>query len=335
MFQSARLKLTFWYVLISIIISLVFSVVLFLFLHRELGRSVRRLELRQEILQDLAPPDVPRLKVNQQVIEGAENRIKLQLIYVNMIVLAVSALAGYFLAGRTLKPIKQMVDEQNRFVADASHELRTPLTGLKTAIEVNLRDKKLNLQQAKSILKENLADVDRIKKLSDNLLALVKLQRFSSQEKKTKVSLKNILVEALNRSIYLAKTKKIIIKSSLEEVTIYGDVERLTDLFVIFLDNAIKYSQDKKEVFLDLKSTDHYGEVKIKDQGTGIEKDELSHIFDRFYRVDKSRTHNKTEGYGLGLAIAKEIIRNHKGTVAVESDLGKGTIFTIRLPRVK
>ncbi|MDE2590442.1 MAG: hypothetical protein KGL95_12355, partial [Patescibacteria group bacterium] len=162
MFQSARLKLTTWYLLIIMVISLAFSFVIYAGSTNEYGRLLRMQKFHQDhpefqlrILQgnniqiEQLPEPSP---VDTQVIEDAEFRLLERLGIVNLIILVLSAGAGYFLAGRTLKPIKQMVDDQNRFITDASHELNTPLTSLRTGIEVNLRDKKLTLSKAKEVL---------------------------------------------------------------------------------------------------------------------------------------------------------------------------------------
>jgi two-component system, OmpR family, sensor histidine kinase CiaH len=335
MFRSARLKLTLWYVLISMVISVAFSIILFSLIHAELGREYQRLEIREERLHAIDPFNNPPPQLNQQVLEGAENRLKLELLYANLLVLALSGLAGYFLAGRTLKPIQKMVQDQNRFIADASHELRTPLTALKTAIEVNLRDKKISLPQVKIVLKENLADVDNLKRLSDNLLSLASLQQSDYRQKKETVSLKKVIKLAMAKIIYLADKKNIEITSKIEEVSVIGDSNRLMEMVLIFLDNAIKYSSEKTTINIELKLINSLAEIVIKDEGIGINNKDLPHIFDRFYRADISRSKNKTDGYGLGLAIAKGIIVSHEGKVTVESQINKGTIFTIHLPTKK
>jgi signal transduction histidine kinase len=291
----------------------------------------RRFELRISRMRDLNPNFIPDDDIPRFDRETTEQSIILNLFYVNLWILVMSSLAGYFLAGRTLTPIKEMVDKQNQFVADASHELRTPLTALQTAIEVNLRDKSLNLKQAKDILKENLDDVERLKNLSNNLLTLTKLNANDSYILE-KVSLNEVIEQAIREVSYLAKNKKIEIKTSLKDVTISGDKSRLKELFVIFLDNAIKYSNNDQPISVKsfVKGTSVY--VDVKDKGIGIDKNDLPHIFERFYRADTSRSHSQNEGYGLGLAIAKRIVDIHKGDIQVVSELNKGTTFTVVLP---
>jgi signal transduction histidine kinase len=329
MFESARIKLTLWYVLISMIISVIFSVTIFTILNRQLVENERRVEMRMRIMQDDNPFFIPDYQAIRQDEERVENSLKLNLLYINLLILIASSTAGYFMAGKVLEPIKESVEKQNQFVADASHELRTPLTALQTAIEVNLRDKKLTLPQAKTVLQENLHDVNNLRSLSDNLLVLARIQNQQIQ-KMAAVSLKEIVQQAINNVTYLAKGKNISFDTSLLDITIVGEKDRLIQMFVIFFDNAIKYSPPKRTILVDTKKTNSQAIIMIKDEGLGIEQEDLPHIFERFYRADKSRS--GAEGYGLGLAIAKEIIDVHKGTVDITSKIKKGTTVFIKLP---
>ena len=224
-----------------------------------------------------------------------------------------------------------MVDKQNQFVADASHELRTPITALKTAVEVSLRDKNLDIKQAKEVLNANLEDVNRLIALADGLLTLATLNTNNKQVLE-ELSLTKVIKEAVNSIKYLGKQKQVKIETTLSEILLVGDREKLIKLFVIFLDNAIKYSPANTVIRITAIKKDAKAQVSISDQGEGIDAKDLPHIFERFYRADKSRSKTKVEGYGLGLAIAKEILDLYKGTVAVESRSGQGTTFTINLP---
>src|SRR6266699_1117405 len=136
MFHSARLKLTAWYLLIIIIVTMVFSFIIYQFILQEVERSLHVQQMRQlrtEIEEGLPPPSFPP-PLDPQLLEDAKDRIKLMLGGIDILIFFLSGIAGYFLAGRTLRPIQVMVDEQNRFITDASHELNTPLTSLRTSI---------------------------------------------------------------------------------------------------------------------------------------------------------------------------------------------------------
>lgn len=332
MFKIARIKLTAWYLLIIMSISILFSLAIFYILNNEIDDSYRRLahryfDLNQQFFSVYPPP-----QLDLSAWEEAKNRIKLELIYINLVILVVSATAGYFLAGRTLKPIKTMVGEQTRFVADSSHELRTPLTSLMTSIEVGLRNKKLNLSQAKALLKSNLEDVNNLKSMSDDLLILARADDSINGKNFQLLAVPEVVDEAIKKVFSLAKKKDIKINQKVEDIEIAGSKDELVRLLVIFLDNAIKYSKSKSQVLIKTFSTDHQIKISIQDFGIGISEEDLPYIFDRFFRVDKSRS--ETEGYGLGLAIAQKIIKKYKGEILVESKLNKGTNFTIILPIV-
>ncbi len=330
MFTSARFKLTAWYLLIIMLISLSFSFVIYKSLTSELDR-VERMQ-RQRQLQQL-PSELslryPRA-IDPEIIDETKNRLIMRLILTNLGIFIMAGVAGYFLAGRTLRPIKEMVDEQNRFITDASHELRTPITSLKSEIEVNLRDKKLPIL-AKEILESNLEDVNNLQTLSDNLIRLSQFQKGNGTIFEN-ISLTDVITESVKKVGALAKHKNITIKNNVKNVLIEGDNMSLKELFVIFLDNAIKYSNKNTIITLNSRKTDHSVVVEIKDQGMGISKEDLPHLFDRFYRADLSRGKDSVPGYGLGLSIAKQIIEKHKGSIKVESEESGGTTFFIKLP---
>lgn len=343
MFQRARLKLTVWYLLIIMLISLSFSAFIYNVLTFEFNRILQREQLRREgqlptsssgffLFRD----DMPRRGIriappNPEVIQEAKNRLGYILGLINLGIFAIAGASGYFLAGKTLRPIKEMVDEQNRFITDASHELRTPLTSLKSEIEVNLRDKDLNIKQAKKLLESNLEEVNNLQSLSDGLIKLAQYQKANGIVL-DKVNLSDISKEAIRKVINLAKHNKIAIKNSIKDFIIEADKQKLTEMLVVFLDNAIKYSPSNTTVTLSCEKHENSVVIDIKDQGIGIEKDEIQNLFDRFYRGDRSRSKQNIEGYGLGLSIAKQIVDKHKGSIKVDSEVNKGTTFSVYLP---
>lgn len=348
MFRSTRIKLTAWYLLIIMTISLSFSGVIYKETVVELERGFRRVDLRHRA-EELGiplprffsgrPEDLPsRLRETApryffvEDLEETKKRLAFYLFLVNATILGVSALAGYFLAGKTLKPIEKILEEQKRFVADASHELRTPLTALKTSMEVALRDNKMSLPQVKKVLRSNLEDIDSLKTLSDNLLSLTHYQSNGRNLIFNKINMAEVIKKAGQKILPLAKKKGIDLKIKIENQTIQANQESLEEMILIFLDNAVKFTQAKGKIKVIGKTDKKYFSLKISDTGIGIAKKELPYIFDRFYRADQSRSKEKVLGFGLGLSLAKRIIEIHKGTVEVESVSGKGTTFTIKLP---
>ena len=134
------------------------------------------------------------------------------------------------------------------------------------------------------------------------------------------------------RGMLLAKTKKITISQHVPAISLDGNPGTLCELLVILLDNAIKYSNKNTTVSVLAEQTDHHIRIEVIDQGSGIEEKELPLLFNRFYRSDKSRTQSATQGYGLGLAIAKQIVQKHHGTISVKSVVDQGSTFTIEFP---
>lgn len=314
MFKVARLKLTGWYLLIITLISIGFSLGIYRIMTVELDRMERIRRPRFEENFPLPP------------LEEIKQRIKLSLIITNLIILSGAAAMAWFLSGKTLHPIKEMVEEQNRFISDAAHELKTPLTALKAEIEVSLRNKKINLAQAKKLLRSNLEEVNKLQSLSENLLRLSQNPNINQEM----VNLRPVSEEAVKKVKPLAEKKQIKIINQVKG-WVKGDQTALTELLVIFLDNALKYSPKKSTIWLETSKKDKTMEIRIKDQGIGISQKDLPHLFKRFYRADQSRSKNKANGYGLGLAIAKKIMDQHKGIIKVDSKINQGTTFKLVL----
>jgi signal transduction histidine kinase len=147
------------------------------------------------------------------------------------------------------------------------------------------------------------------------------------------VSLSEIIHHTIEKLRPLSLKKQIEISENIEKMSMEGNEKSLTELCIILLDNAIKYSPEKATVSLTAINKDAKIEVTVQDSGVGIAKENIPHIFDRFYRVDTSRTKQHIPGYGLGLSIAKRIVTLHQGTIHVASTPGKGTTFTIIFPK--
>src|SRR3989344_4714002 len=309
-FINARLKLTFWYVLIIMLVTSLFSAVIYKALTFEIGRG-----LRMQALRYVHREYIVSIEEDDNLFQEIKRRIIFNLILVNAGVLTVSGFAAYFLAGRTLAPIEAAMDEQKRFVADASHELRTPLTALKTEIEVFLRDKKLDLKESKKLLQSNLEEVDKMQSLSNYLLSFLKYED----------GIKKLEFEEVD----LAQVAGIAIEKDLREVIVNGNSISLVELATILLDNAIKYSHNGSKIKVITEKIGKHGVVSVKDFGIGIKHSEIPFVFKRFYRADSSRSKDKVDGYGLGLSIAKSIADLHYAKITVESETGKGSLFKV------
>jgi len=323
MFKQARLKLTAWYLLIIMVISISFSGVIYGMVSQEIDRFIHSPRFR---IEEISMEDQDTLLAESQ------SRLILSLIEINGIILIISGTLGYILAGKTLSPIQKMLEEQKRFVGDASHELRTPLTALKAMLEVGLRDKKMDIKEARELISESIEETDKLKNLSDSLLELV---RENGNEQKLifeKVKVAEVIGEAIKKISNNAKKKNIKIISMVNGTTVKGNKDKLAELLVILLDNAIKYSPEKSRIKISAKKGQRQVIIKVKDQGQGIVEKDLPHIFERFYRADSARGRQGEGGYGLGLAIAKKIAEEHGGRILVSSETGKGSEFKIILP---
>lgn len=345
MFYSARLKLTLYYLVIIMLISISFSVFIYTTLGAEFNRVINIHSLHQQGLwtppqdktifffraEEPLPKKVIFPPADPEVLQEAKQRLLHTLMLVNLTILGISGAAGYFLAGKTLQPIADVLHAQQRFITDASHELRTPITVLKSETEVTLRSSKITLAEAKNQLTSNLEEINKLHMLVDSLIKLAAYPQTNNHGLLVKSSLGDIVASAIKQVASLAKQKQIIITNTIKNT--YADVEKTTikELFVILLDNAIKYNPKGTKVAVTAKKHTQYIEITVSDNGIGINNNDLPYIFDRFYRANTSRTKSISEGYGLGLSIAKEIIERHKGELRVTSDMGKGTVFTIKL----
>lgn len=322
------IKLTVGYLAIVMTISIGFSVVLYQISANQLHRGLRRpaIGVDAELPQFFDLYERTRL----QQIFLAENELRSNLIFFNVFVLLAGGGISYFLAKRTIRPIEDALESQKRFTADASHELRTPLTAMQTEIEVALRDPKLKPAEARALLGSNLDEVVRIRGLVDALLSLA---RQGGVDKQSAVPIDEVIDTAIARVKKLAQAKRITFVTELAPMRVSLDPASIEEVLVILLDNAVKYSPEKTTVLVRLRQARERVCIEVIDQGIGIDAVDLPHVFERFYRGDKSRTKQGVEGFGLGLSIAKQIVDAHKGTISVQSKPGK-TTFRVILPRV-
>lgn len=218
---------------------------------------------------------------------------------------------------------------QRRLFEDLSHDLKTPLTILKGEFEVVLK-KMRSQEEYETILKSSLEEVNKIIHLADNLLMLASIEARKIIQERREIDLNLLVQGTVNRVKKLAEAKNV--ELSLVQnagMTIKGDEQQLKQLFVNLLDNAIKYTGSGGRVTITIGRTSGSASVTITDNGIGMSKDQADHIFDRFYRIDKSRTE---QGFGLGLSIVKSVIDSHSGAIKVDSAPSRGTTFTVLLP---
>lgn len=244
--------------------------------------------------------------------------------------------------------LDQSFRQIKQFSSDASHELKTPLTILKGEVEVMLR-KERTPQEYQQILKSNLEEINRMSQIVEDLLILSKTDTGEIRLNKEDISLTGILNEVVAQMDRLAKTKRLHLSTSNhhQDIHIFGDALRIRELFINLIENGIKYTEEGGSIHIGLEKESElsvgnqsdwmkrekgqFAKIIVADTGIGIAKENLGKIFDRFFRVDKARSREQG-GSGLGLSICKWIVEAHQGEIKVESELGKGSSFTVILP---
>ncbi len=331
-------RLTAWYVLILACICLSYSLTVYHFAYNQIADSLRHqyAELHPEQSQPPKPPpaepidgdaDVP-LEVHGN-LEAASHNLVAELLYINTVIVCFGGAVSYWFAKRTVRPIEESLEAQSRFTADASHELRTPLAVMQMELELAQDDPKLTLTDAKALLGSSLEEVAKLRALADGLLQLAQIDR---PLPKGPVSLARVASVAALNVAGQARGRDMHVRNETRAVLVRAHETSLIELVSLLLDNAIKYSPDGSEVTLRTHVSGRHADISVADVGRGIPPKDLSRIFDRFYRADKSRTGQDVTGHGLGLSIAKRIVELQDGRIKVTSKVGEGTTFTVSLP---
>jgi signal transduction histidine kinase len=230
---------------------------------------------------------------------------------------------------QTLSRLENLFITQRRFVADVGHELRTPLTVIKGNVTLLRRMGCVDEESMSGI--EN--EVDRLTRMVGDLLLLAQAESGKLPLDKRVVELDTLLLEVLQQTRVLAQGHLEMRLGDIDQVLVCGDRDRLKQVLLNLIGNAIKYTPAGGEVVTGLGKVGERARIIISDNGPGIPADELPYIFERFYRIEKSRTRSSDgKGYGLGLSIAYWIVRHHDGQIDVDSKEGQGTTFCIWLP---
>lgn len=277
----------------------------------------------------LPPPGVIasiEIRRGPTIEEVREDLIE-SLVFMNIILLLLAILASNGLARLTLRPLKRAYDEQSRFIADASHELRTPLAIMHIEFENELHDG--ISEKDKKKIESYLEEVNRMNKIVQDLLLLSKMENPQSKIEQTHINISSLVAGVCQRLQSFATSYSVVLdfKTENEKLSILGS-EQITHAFTNLIQNAIIYNKPDGKVSVQILDKKNEIEILIKDTGIGMSSQDVSRIFDRFYRVDKSRA-RKSGGSGLGLSIAKHLIESMKGTISIESELEKGTTISV------
>lgn len=229
---------------------------------------------------------------------------------------------------QTMERLENLFNSQNRFITDVSHELRTPLTVIKGNVGLM---KRLGCGDEES-LDSISAEVDRLTRLVGDLLLLAQAETGHLPLEFQVVELDTIFLEVFGQMKMLAGQRIDLKIADLDQIRVKGDPDRLKQVIVNLVANAIQHTPASGEVQITLAKTDGMGLFQVSDTGPGIAAEDLPFIFERFYRGEKSRKREKGSGFGLGLSIARWIVNNHQGKIEVESQVGEGTTFRVYLP---
>jgi two-component system sensor histidine kinase CiaH len=320
MFESATLKLTAWFLLILMSLSLLFSIIIYQISTNELRDRLGG--YTSQIESNHTPIKLePAIRIHE--IDKANINLLVALFYANVVILGVGGVLSYLTARRMLLPIEVAHEAQSRFTSDASHELRTPLAVMKSELEVALRDPSLTKNDMQELLESNLEEVNRLSSLSETLLQL-------SRHDYAALEMKRVNFAEIIRSVLKAHKlpkDRVLQTISAKKIYVQGNQNSLTELIIILLDNALRYSPDDSTISIDVAEHKDTVTFTISNTGEGISPRDLPHVFERFYRADASRSGGK--GFGLGLSLAKKIADLHDASLNITSEPGKTTGVTV------
>jgi len=312
----ARLSLTRYYILTLALIAALYSTALFY------------------ALKDSISEDFEETFQNETVRAAAQkkalDKVREEILLVDLALLGGVGLLSYALAGRTLKPVAKALEDQKRFSSDASHELRTPLAVMKMDLEVALKSRELTVEEARAVLRSNLEEIDRMAALVEDLLLVSR-----GQAKKIafeKVDLAALAGRVVERMRPLAGEKGLSLSFPPGQGTVRGNPALLERMATNIIQNAISYtpSGGRAEV---LVAAEKSGVLfRVSDTGAGIAPENLARVSDRFHMNGKTEG---TRGAGLGLSMVKEIAGLHGGTLRIESELGAGTKVFVTIPEYR
>jgi signal transduction histidine kinase len=321
-FHAARLRLTLVYAALLAAILGISSFLTYVTFSQRLERGPVMARIRQ--IEKVEHENTPKEETDELLSV---------LLFSNGILLILASGLSYWLAGITLRPIQQAYERQKHFMGDASHELRTPLAILRTDIENALSSSKKG-KPVEADLSGSIEEVDRMTGLVGDLLMLSRTEEAGhAAMQNNQVDISKLAVTTAKRLAGYAQKHEVTLMSEVVEsgLRVRGDEELLLKALGNLVKNAIDYNRPRGSVTISAKKIGNEACVTVADTGIGMSEEEISHVFDRFYRADQSRS-RKMGGSGLGLPIVKAIADQHGGKVSMESLPDKGTTVSLRIP---
>lgn len=264
-----------------------------------------------------------------------DNEVLRRLIVISITIYIISLvfvfIISLFLANMSLRPIINAWEKQKAFTADASHELRTPLTVITTNLDIVLDNKDETVKSQDKWLKNIKLETTRMTKLIEDLLFLARSDAKKSKLNAVNFNISNTISQSIVPFEPVCIKHKITFSSHIErDITFLGNEGSISQLITILVDNAIKHTPPGGAIDIKVIKIKNKVELTVSDTGEGIAPEHIGKIFERFYKIDKSRS-NRQGNFGLGLSIAKSIVENHNGSINVSSTIGKGTTFKVVL----
>lgn len=248
-------------------------------------------------------------------------------------VILIFLISRYF-ANKSIKPVRDAFEKQKQFIADASHELKTPLAVINTNVDVLMSSEDSCMDSQSKWLRYIKSEVERMTRLTNDLLYLAQLDYSDTRMIYSNFSLSEAVENVIMTMEAVIYENEIVFEYDVDPgLVVNGSAEQLKQVVMILLDNSVKYVNTKGRIVLSLKKSGSSALLSVSNTGEGIPEEQLARIFNRFYRTDKSRA-RKSGGYGLGLAIAKSIIEQHRGKISARSVVNESTAFAIELPLV-
>jgi two-component system, OmpR family, manganese sensing sensor histidine kinase len=251
-----------------------------------------------------------------------------------LIALVLSGLGGLWLTRQATKPAEASFQRLKQFTADASHELRSPLTAIKSNAAVALKYPEGMRPSDQEKFEAIASATNQMTRLTEDLLLLARTDQIANF-KPALVALADVLNHLVVLYQPQADAKQIQLSAQLtNDLEVWGDAVQLNRVFANLIENSLRYTPDKGSIEIQSQTSHHQVQVSVQDTGIGIAPEHLDRVFDRFWQADQSRSH-QVGGSGLGLAIVQAIVQQHGGSIAVTSEPGKGSCFTVQLPASK
>jgi two-component system phosphate regulon sensor histidine kinase PhoR len=288
----------------------------------------------EEICQLVAEVFRTEQKVSKQILVPLFIERRYFVVYGVPIIGSTNVWKGVLLVFHDITELKKLEQVRKDFVANVSHELKTPVTSIKGFTETLIDGAMNNKETLEAFLSIILKESDRLQSLIQDLLELSKIEQQGFKLTIQEIDLHSLLEEVITILSGKAKAKNIHLEffCKLDQVLIHGDMDRLKQVFINLIGNAITYTPPQGDVKIILLEHGEHVRIHVLDSGVGIEKEEIPRIFERFYRVDRARSRN-SGGTGLGLAIVKHLVEAHHGNINVRSELGEGSEFIIELQK--